>query len=171
MTAYIWLHSWAFYAFLESTCLCSCQFLTVGLPTTPCCSLKLERKMNPAVFFLRVFLAAPSSLKEARFPYILRTLLPGLGEKGFGEVFSQGSCRRTWGELGHPHSQAKAEPHAHVCSSPCTCRELWWSSLRNLLAPSAAPPVCEGADPTWGHSRPLSITKDLFFPPNCPKTE
>ena len=28
------------------------------------------------------------------------------------------------GQLGGPHSQAKAEPHAHVCSCPCTFREL-----------------------------------------------
>ena len=37
-------------AFLESTRLCSCQVLTVGLPTAPWCGLKSERKMPPAVF-------------------------------------------------------------------------------------------------------------------------
>ena len=35
LIAYMWLHSWALYAFLESTCLCSCQILTVVLPTAP----------------------------------------------------------------------------------------------------------------------------------------
>ena len=58
LTTDMWVYSWALYSFLESMCLCSCQFLTVVVTTGPWCSLKLERKMPPAVFFfLRVFLA------------------------------------------------------------------------------------------------------------------
>ena len=58
LTMSMWVHSWALSSFLESLCLCSCQFLTVVVTTGPCCSLKSERKISPAViFFLRVFLA------------------------------------------------------------------------------------------------------------------
>ena len=58
LTTYMWVHSWALYSFLESMCLCSCQFLTVVVTTASWCSLKSERMMPPAVFFfLRVFLA------------------------------------------------------------------------------------------------------------------
>ena len=55
LTTYIRLHSCAVYAFLESTCLCLCQFFTVVLPITPWCSLKSERKMHPVVFFFFFF--------------------------------------------------------------------------------------------------------------------
>ena len=53
-------------------------------------------------------------------------------------------------ELGDPHSQAKAEPHAHVYSSPLNLqRALVSQSLSGTsLAPSAAQPVCEGAETT-----------------------
>ena len=52
-----------------------------------------------------------------------------------------------WCQLGGPHTQAKAEPHAHVCSCPLHLQRAWVSQSLSgsSLAPPAAQPLWEGA--------------------------
>ena len=62
-------------------------------------------------------------------------------------------------ELRDPHSQAKAEPHAHVSSSPLLIQRplVSRSLLGNSLAPSAAQPSVKGQSRPRGKVGPLSL--------------
>ena len=84
------------------------------------------------------WLAASSSLEEACFPHIPNTLLPPRDKSASGWSSLRALSPQPGDQLGDPHSQAKAEPHAHVYSSPLHLPRALLS-LR-LSATSLAPP-------------------------------